>query len=70
MLYTTQDSLVVELQNHPALLRASFTEFEPQNIAVKFWLESEVAHGIIAKGASRRSNFMQSAWPSDEKTRS
>jgi hypothetical protein len=32
---------VVEPQNHPALRRASFTEFGPQNSVVRFWWEPE-----------------------------
>jgi hypothetical protein len=53
MRYATQSSLMVEPQNHPALLMAGFTKFGPQNSMMRFRRESEVACGIIAKGASR-----------------
>ena len=33
MLYDTHDSLVVELQNHPALRMTGFAEFGPHNSA-------------------------------------
>jgi hypothetical protein len=46
---------VVEPQNHPVI---AFIEFRPQNTEVWFQHESTAAHGIIAKGVSRRSNFM------------
>jgi hypothetical protein len=35
----------------------------------QFQWESVATRGIIAKGASRRSNFMWSAWPLDQKPR-
>jgi hypothetical protein len=53
MRYATQSGLMVEPQNHPALLMAGFTKFGPQNSMLRFWWESEVARGVIAKGASR-----------------
>jgi hypothetical protein len=58
---------VVEPQNHPV---AGFTKFGPQNSMVRFPWKSEATHGIIAKCASRRSNFVWSAWPSDQNPRS
>jgi hypothetical protein len=53
MLYVTHGALVVESQNHPALRMAGFTEFGPQNSAVRFWRETKAARGAIAKGALR-----------------
>jgi hypothetical protein len=57
---------VVEPQTYPALRRDDFAEFGPQNSSVRFWRESKAVHGVITKGASRRSNFVKSMWPSDE----
>jgi hypothetical protein len=48
---------MVEPQNHPT---TGFAEFGPQNLVVQFQGESEVAHGVIAKCASRQSNFVWS----------
>jgi hypothetical protein len=50
--------LVVEPQNHQVLRRAGFAEFGPQNSTVWFRREPEEPHGVIAKGASRQSNFV------------
>jgi hypothetical protein len=62
--------LVFEPQNHPALQMAGFAEFGPQSLAVQFRRESEVACGVIVKGASRQSNFVWSTWPLDAYPRS
>jgi hypothetical protein len=43
-------------QNHPALRMAGFAEFGPQNSVVAVPEGTVVAHGVIAEGASRRSN--------------
>ena len=43
-------------QNHPALRMAGFAEFGPQNSAVAVPEGTVAAHGVIAEGASRRSN--------------
>jgi hypothetical protein len=56
---------MIEPQNHLALWMACSTKFRPQNSVVRFWWESRVPRGIIAKGASRRSNFVWSTWPLD-----
>jgi hypothetical protein len=58
MWYATHDGLVVDPQNHPALWMANFAEFGPQNLAMWFRRESEASCGIMAKGASRQSNFV------------
>jgi hypothetical protein len=42
------------------LWMVGFTKFEPKNLAVRFRSESEVTHGVIAKGELRQSNFMKS----------
>jgi hypothetical protein len=56
MCYATHGSLVVEPHTHPTLWMAGFIEFGPQNSAVQFHRESEAAHDIIGKGASKQSN--------------
>jgi hypothetical protein len=58
---------VVEPQNHPT---AGFAEFGPQISIVSFQQESDVARDIIKKGASRQSNFVCSAWSSDQNPKS
>jgi hypothetical protein len=49
------------------LRMTSFAEFGPQNSVVAVLEEPVATRGITMKGASRRSNFVQSAWPSDQK---
>jgi hypothetical protein len=56
---------MIEPQNHLALWMVCSAEFRPQNSVVQFQRVSRVPRGIIAKGASRRSNFVWSAWPLD-----
>jgi hypothetical protein len=63
----TCDNFVVEPQNHPSI---GFTEFGPQNSAMRFQQKLEATRGVIAKGASRRSNFVWSMWPLDQNRRS
>jgi hypothetical protein len=46
------------------------TEFGLKTQWWQFLRESEAARSIIAKGALRGSNFMWSAWPSDQNLRS
>jgi hypothetical protein len=58
--------LVVEHQNHPP---AGFAEFGSQNSAAQFQRELEATCGIIAKCASRQSNFLWSVWPLDQNLR-
>jgi hypothetical protein len=62
--YGTLSELVAP-QNDPTLRRVGFAEFGPQNLVVQFQQESEEARGVIVKGATRRSNFVWSAWPLD-----
>jgi hypothetical protein len=49
---------------------AGFAEFGPQNSAMVVLVGIGAAHGITAKGASTRSNFVWSVWLSDGKPRS
>jgi hypothetical protein len=70
MRYATHGGLVVEPQNLPTLRMARFTEFGPQNLAVKFRQESEAARCVIVKGVSSRRNIVWSAWASDAYSRS
>jgi hypothetical protein len=70
MWYATHGGLVVEPQNLPTLRMALFTEFGPQNSAVRFRQESETARGVIVKGVSSKRNFVWSAWASDAYSRS
>jgi hypothetical protein len=51
---------VVEPQNHPTVQMDGFAEFGPQNSTVQFRWESKEACGVIAKSASRQSNFVKS----------
>jgi hypothetical protein len=59
--YATCGGLLVEPQNHPSQFTC-FVEFGPHNPLVWFQRESEAAHDIITKGASRQSNFVKTVW--------
>jgi hypothetical protein len=71
----THGDLVVEPQSHPTLGMVGFAKFGPQNSAMAVlertggstWCSSG---SCGAKGASRHSNFVWSAWLSDRKPRS
>jgi hypothetical protein len=66
----THDDLVVEPQNHPALWMAVFVELDLKTRRRWFRREPVAARGGTTKGASKRSNFVWSAWSSDRKPRS
>jgi hypothetical protein len=61
MLYATRKGLVVEPQNHPTLHMAGFDRVWASKLGGVVLGESEAARGVIAKGVSRRSNFVWSA---------
>jgi hypothetical protein len=47
-----------------------FVGFGPQTPMVQFCRESGATHDVVTKGASRRSNFVKSVWPSNRYSRS
>jgi hypothetical protein len=54
------------LEKPPSATDRGFsTEFGLKTRRWRFQHESEAARGVIAKGVSRRRNFVWSAWPSD-----
>jgi hypothetical protein len=64
---TTRDGLVVEPRKNTQCY--GWRVLQSLGRRWRFQQELEVACGIITEGASKRSNFVRSVWPSDQNHR-